>query len=212
MASIPPKPVKWLLLCSLFILGGWYIWHDLVYTFARDRTQDSFVRNVVLVTHFVCAAPLLLLPPFQFSRRIRAQWPTWHRRVGQLFLSLSLVAASAAILLSTQFDEVGRRPPLFIFAILWFLFSAAAWHCARHRQFAAHAHFVSLSYAVAVGFVLVRLLGDAADMLFPFIDNEEVRGVTREWLCFVIPLVVVESIYSWWPRLKPALSRSGFQQ
>lgn len=195
-------PAKWLLLLILFFVGIVYLWYDIIYAIGRDRTGESQLRTFVLIFHAVCATPLLLLPPIQYSRRFRANWPHIHRRLGQVFLSFALIAAVGAIFLSLQFEEVGRRPPLFIFACLWIFFAAAAWLSAVRKRFDAHQHFVSLTYGVALGFVLVRVLGDLSGNLFHFITDDTVVGITREWLCFIIPLLVVEAIYSWYPQLK----------
>jgi len=200
----PPKPGKWTLLLALFVLGAWYLWRDVSHAVTRDRADESLTRTLILVFHFVCAAPLLLLPPMQYSRRIRNRRPRLHRLAGKVYLTCSLVASVAAIYLAVQFDEPGRRPPLFLFAVLWFFFACSAWRCALKRQFSAHEHFVSLTYATALGFVLVRVLDDYSAQLLPFISNQEVLGVTREWLCFIIPLITVETVYTWWPKVRPA--------
>jgi hypothetical protein len=205
--KFPPQPGKWALLSALLLIGVWYLIRDVSDALTRERTDEGFLRSLVLVAHFVCATPLLLAPPVQFSRRVRWRWPNVHRLLGQLYLACALIAAVAAIHLAVMFEEPGRRPPLFVFAVLWVFFVLAAWVTAHRKRFDTHQHFVSLTYAVALGFVIVRILGDFADQLFGFISSEEAIGITREWLCFVIPLVFVEFIYSWKPSLTQAIRR-----
>lgn len=142
----------------------------------------------------------------QFSRRIRLRHPAFHRWAGRVDLAGAAVAAVSATDLALTFDEVGRRPPLLIFSLLWLGFALAAWSCARRRRIAAHVRFVVRTYAVALALVLVRVLGDAQEHLLPFITDVAVRDVTREWACFVLPLVLVEAWMVWIPDARAARS------
>jgi hypothetical protein len=205
-ARFPPAPFKWLLLAALFGLGLWFLINELRDSVTRDRTGQPALRLTVLFVHLVAALPLLLLPPIQFSRRFRARWPAWHRRAGKLYLGCAIVAALGAVYLGLTFGGLGSRVPLFTFAILWLAFSAAAWMSARRRAFAAHERFMARSYAIALAFVFVRVLGESQSVLFAFLPTVELRDTTGEWLSFVVPLIAVEAWYSWWPSL--ALSRA----
>lgn len=204
---MPAQPLKWFVLSALLVLGIWYLGNELAYVASKDRSDEPLVRTAALLVHGLIASPLLLLPPLQFSRRFRLRWPAWHRRVGKFYLTSALAAALIAIYLGLTIESVGRRVPLFVFAIVWLFFSTAAWTCARRRAFPAHERFVARSYAVALGFVLVRVMGDAESVLFPFLPAGEIAGITREWLCFVLPLLAVEMWYSWWPSV-PAAKRA----
>jgi hypothetical protein len=208
-AAMPVKPFKVLLLAALFGLGLWFLVDELLYAATRDRTGESAIRTTALIVHLVFAAPLLLLPVLQFSRRFRMRWPAWHRRAGWLYLVSAITASSLAIYLGLTFDSLGRRTPTVIFAALWLFFSNAALVCARRRAFTAHEQFVVRSYAMALAFVFVRIMGEAEDVLFAFLPSTELRGVTREWLCFVLPLLAVEAWYGWLPALRTARPRSG---
>lgn len=205
----PPRPFKWLLLTALFLLGVWFLANEIAYAVTRDRAGEPVLRSAVLVAHLVCTFPLLLLPPWQFSRRVRARWPHWHRRAGQVYLAGAVAAALGAMYLGLTFESAGRRVPLFIFATLWLVFSAAAWICARRRAFSAHERFIVRGYAIALAFVLVRIMAGVQESMFPFLPDAETRGVTREWLSFVIPLLAVEAWYSWWPAVRSALPKAS---
>jgi hypothetical protein len=203
--KLPHRPFKWLLLTALFCLGVWFLANEIAYAVTRDRAGEPMLRSAVLAAHLVSTLPLLLLPPWQFSRRVRARWPNWHRRAGQVYLAGAVVAAMGAMYLGLTFESAGRRVPLFVFATLWLAFSAAAWVCARRRAFAAHERFIVRSYAIALAFVFVRVMAEAQESMFAFLPDAELRGVTREWLSFVIPLLAVEGWYSWWPAVRSAL-------
>jgi uncharacterized membrane protein len=205
--ALPFKPFKSLLLIALFVLGVWFLSRELVDAATRDRSGESALRNVALIVHLTFATPLLLLPIVQFSRRVRMRWPAWHRRAGWLYLVSAIIAASVAIYLGLTFDSLGRRTPTTIFAALWLFFSVAALISARRRAIAVHERFIIRSYAMALAFVFVRVMGQAEDTLFAFLPTAELRGVTREWLCFVLPLLAVEMWHTWLPAVRSATPR-----
>jgi hypothetical protein len=206
----PPRPFKWLLLAILLGLGLWYAADSVIYAFVRERSADeSGMRTFGSFAHLIVATPLLLLAPLQFSRRLRARYPQWHRWAGTCFLSFSIAAALGAAYLGATFERIGSRTPLVIFAVLWLAFSLAAWVCARRRAFAAHERFVIRSYGVALAFVFVRVLGEFQDSLFFFMTDQALRDTTREWLSFVVPLLAIEAWCSWWPSLVAAVRRGS---
>lgn len=57
---------------------------------------------------------------------------------------------------------------------------------------------------IALAFVFIRIMGEAESSLFAFLPDAELRGVTPEWLSFVIPILAVESWYTRWPALRYA--------
>lgn len=211
-ARIAPRPLKWALLAALLALGLWYAFDAVVYAFDRERlAHDAWYRTLSSYIHLAVATPLLLLAPFQLSRRVRARAPAWHRRIGRTFLSCSILAATGAVYLGATFERVGSRIPLVLFGTLWFAFSVSAWLTARRGLFPAHERFVVRSYALALAFVFVRLLGEFQDILFPFMLDQALRDTSREWLSFVLPLLAVETWYNWWPSLGVVRTRSRLQ-
>ncbi len=194
--------LKTLLLGLLFLIGAWYLVGELIFAASRDRGELDAVDITFRFSHVLFTLPLLLLPIVQFSQGLRSRRPAVHRGLGRLYLISAILASIGALYLGLTFEETGRRPPLVVFAALWLLFSLAAWICARRRSYAAHANFVLRSYGVALAFVLVRVLNGFESQLFGFIESDEVRNVTREWLAFVVPLVVIELGISWLPALR----------
>src|SRR5690606_24456500 len=97
----------------------------IAYAVVRERPiHDPWFRTIGSYIHLAVATPLLLLAPVQLSRRVRATWPIWHRRVGRVFLTCSLLAAVGAIHLGSTFERAGSRVPLVLFGLLWLAFSA----------------------------------------------------------------------------------------
>lgn len=201
------KHLEALLLVTLFVIGVWFLQAEWAYAATRDRTEWGLLENLVRVAHIAFTAPLLLLPIVQFNRGVRASRPHFHRRLGQIYLVSAIIGALGALYLGFIFEEVGRRPPVVLFAVLWLLFSVAAWIAAVRRDFKTHQRFVVRSYGVALAFVFVRILGGFEETLFGFLPEGELRGATREWLAFVLPLVVIEASLNWGPSVRGSLRR-----
>ena len=190
------------LLIVLFLLGLVYTGAELYFSALRERSEYSWLEHIMRFTHIVFTLPLLLVPILQFSPRLRSARPGLHRKLGRIYLVSTILAAIGALYLGFNFEQPGRRVPLVLFSLLWIYFGAAAWQTARNRNFFAHSKFVARSYSIALAFVLVRILGQLEPALFAWIPEPEVRGVTREWLAFLVPLLFVEAVMSWIPSMK----------
>ncbi|GEM_PF-2004741 len=187
------KTARIVLLGLLFVTAILYVAAELVYAATRDRSEFGAFEEAMRLAHLVFTLPLLFLPILQFSRRLRSKRPGLHRALGRIYLGATMLAAIGALYLGLGFDEPGRRVPLVIFALLWFYFAAAAWLAAYRRAFEVHARFVVRTYGIALAFVLVRVLGQLDPILLGFIANDEVRNLTREWLAFLLPLLLIEA-------------------
>ena len=47
----------------------------------------------------------------------------------------------------------------------------------------------------------------AEEPIFGFITDEQMQDLTREWMSFILPLLIVEMWLSWWPTAKQAINR-----
>lgn len=201
----------WVLFWAIVLAASvWFVRESYEYLpFHEDRPGQSLVeRRLWIYVHGGFAIPILFLAPMQFHPLIRARFPTFHRWLGRVFLTASLLAAGLAIFLGLSYDLTGSRPALIIFGLLWIFFSGSAWFCAIKRDFQSHRRFMVRSVAVGFAFVWVRLLREGQEWLFPFIEDPDMRLMAREYVCFIVPLLIVEGAFSWWPSLKQAAKRT----
>lgn len=203
-------PARWLIIWG--VIGAscaWFAYDSAVYVATRDPQPGATLLNRQLwyYAHMAIAAPILLIAPLQFTAAIRKARPAVHRGLGRAFLGASIAAGLLAIWLGATIQYQGSRIPLVIFGVLWVAFSGAAWLCAVKRDFANHRKFVVRSFAIGLAFIWVRILGSFDEQLFGFIDQQEVRDATGEFLSFVIPLLIVEAWLSWVPAVRSALRR-----
>lgn len=97
----------------------------------------------------------------------------------------------------------GSRLPIVMAGVLWLFFAFAALRSAVARNFVAHRAFMIRSYALALTLVWLRVMYDFQDYLFFFVQDEQMRDVTREWASWAAPLFVVEFWISWLPQVWP---------
>jgi len=191
------------------LAAAWFIYDSVVYVATRvPQPGATFLnRQLWYLSHMAIATPLLVIAPIQFVAEIRKARPSVHRMLGRIFLISSIIAGLLAIWLGATIQYQGSRIPLATFGALWVGFSVAAWTCAVKRDFANHRRFVIRSFAIGLAFVWVRVLGAFDKQLFFFIDHQETRDTTGEFLSFVIPLLIVEAWLSWFPAVQSALRR-----
>lgn len=196
---------------AIGLAAAWFIYDSIVYVATRDPQPGATMLNRQLwyVAHMVIATPVLVVAPIQFLAQVRNARPEIHRRLGRFFLGSSILAGLLAIWLGATIQYQGSRIPLALFGALWVGFSAAAWVCARKRDFVSHRAFVIRSFAIGLAFVWVRVLGALDASLFFFIDSQEARDTTQEYLSFIIPLLVVEAWLSWIPAVRKAVRTPG---
>ncbi len=169
--------------------------------------ESLIERRFWIYVHGAMAIPILFIAPLQFHPGIRSGFPRFHRWTGRAFVSASILAALLAIFLAIEYEYTGSRPALVIFGLLWLFFSVSAWLCAARRDFVSHRAFMIRSVTIGFAFVWVRVLRVTQDYLLPFIESYEMRTVVREYVCFIIPLLIVEFWLVWWPTLKRSASR-----
>jgi len=173
----------------------------------REPGDVTPSRALWLALHAATALPLLAIAPLQFIASLRRARPAVHRWLGRFFLGASVLGAGSAVYLAFEFPLEGSRLPLVLFGILWGAFAVIAWIAAAKGDFDTHRAFVIRTFALAFAFVWVRALRVAEDPLLFFISDEVMQDVTREWLSFVVPLIIVEVWLSWWPAARRAISR-----
>ena len=195
----------------VLLASAYFVAESLVYVVYGAGAPDAgplTPRVVSIYIHGALAIPILFVAPLQFHPGFRRNYPKAHRWTGRVFLTVSIITAALAIVLSLEYEFVGSRPALVIFGLLWIFFSICAWFCAWRGDFAAHRAFMIRSVAVGFAFVWIRLLRVSQDWFFPFIEDPEMRTTVREYVCFIVPLLAVEIWLTYWP----ALERAGHRR
>lgn len=185
----------------IVLLSAYYLYRGIRFRFF---TEDNLVEKVFwYYFHLFTAIAPLILGPFQFWTWLRINRPSFHRMLGKIYLIGSLLGGISSLYLGITIDLEGSIVPLFLLSSTWIFMTLAAWVTIKNNNINGHRQFAIRSYALAMVFVFLRLIGDIPqDRLFFFIQSPEIRDSTLEWVSWIIPLLVIELIFSWIPLLR----------
>ena len=114
-------------------------------------------KAFVTLAHIVPALALMLLVPFQFSRRFRARHLKAHRWIGRVTMMLGLiVGVSGLALLKNPVGGAAEVTAILFFDALFLVALAKAYVHAWRRAIALHREWVIRAMSVAVGVATVR--------------------------------------------------------
>lgn len=201
-------------LVGLIILAGlsaYYLYRAIDFRFLTPGQlgPNLFNKQIWFIAHLIFALPVIIGAPLQFVTHLRQTRPALHRTLGKIYVAGAIGAALTAFYLGATIEYQGSRVPIVLLALLWFFFTVSAWWCAVRKKYAAHRLFMIRSYGLALVLVWLRLIGDVPqDAMFWFIDSQDVRDTTIEWMSWVIPLIAIEFWISWRPLLVSGVSKS----
>jgi len=117
-----------------------------------------FVAKASLtLAHIVPALALMLLVPFQFSRRFRTRHLKAHRWIGRVAVVLGLiVGVSGLALLKDPVGGWAEVTAILFFDALFLVALTKAYVYARKREIAQHREWVIRAMSVALGVATVR--------------------------------------------------------
>jgi len=197
----------WFIFWSAIIGLSVYFYAEIIGYYSKGEFPSNFklgfwYSKIWYIGHIAGASASLILGPLQFWERFRSKYMTYHRTAGKIFVVGSLIASICAFRIVLIYDCVPCRVSLGILSILWFFFTFTAYWSIRRKNVKAHRQFMARSYTAALAFVFIRIFGLIGyDRFFPFLDNRLEQRTTAEWLCWVVPLLVVEFYLSWRPLL-----------
>ena len=171
--------------------------------FPKISSGGFFDSKIWFIAHIAGASASLLLGPLQFWPAFRNRFMTWHRTAGKVFIIGSLFGAVGAFRLNLMYDCPACRYSLGILSVIWFFVTLAAWWAIKNKNVKAHRQFMVRSYTASLAFVFIRLpslLNIGGEL--PFVEDQEQVRITYEWLCWVLPFLVIEIYMNWWPSLK----------
>ena len=202
------KRSGWILLW-LFIIGfSLYFFITTIIDYADGYVPPNFKLSfwnskIGFIGHIAGATAALLLGPLQFWKGFRTKYMRYHRAAGKIFILGSLMAAVCAFRINLMYDCVACRVSLGLLSTVWFVCTAIAWWAIKRKNIKAHRQFMVRSYTAALAFVFIRLFPLLGyKNVFPFIDSQMERRITAEWLCWVIPFLIIEIFMVWLPMLK----------
>ncbi|MEO6540665.1 MAG: DUF2306 domain-containing protein [Ferruginibacter sp.] len=207
MLILNRKKIFWFLFWSFIIGLSLYFYVLTFIEYNKGYIPENFKRGffeskIWFIGHIAGATAALLLGPLQFWNNFRTKNMKYHRLAGKIFIIGSLIAAICAFRINLMYDCKPCRVSLGILSVIWLACTAAAWWAIKRRNIKAHRQFMVRSYTAALAFVFIRIFSLLGyKRFFPFLDTQLERRITGEWLCWVIPFLVIEIYMVWWPVL-----------
>ena len=172
----------------------------------RRAVQASFLAHPAgIYSHVFASIAALTLGPFQFSRRLRARHPRFHRWSGRVYLGVGVLIGGVSGFYMARFAFGGfpARVGFSLLAICWLYSGFRAFIAIRRGAVDEHRKWMVRNFALTLAAVTIRLYLPAGSILgVPF----EVTYPVSTWLCWVPNLVAAEWILKHEPTLtaKPA--------
>ncbi|MBK6643650.1 MAG: DUF2306 domain-containing protein [Bacteroidetes bacterium] len=186
---------------AIIILSAYYLYRGIKFRFLTDGNLET--KAFWYYLHLATAIAPLALGPLQFWTWLRINHTALHRTLGKIYIIGALIGGITAFYLGLTIDLEGSIVSLLLLSTTWIFMTISAWITIKRRNIAAHRLFMIRSYGLGLVFVFLRLIGDIPqDKLFFFIDSPEIRDATLEWMSWVIPLLLIELIFSWIPSIK----------
>jgi uncharacterized membrane protein len=146
-----------------------------------------------LLPHGLAGACAIFLGPLQFSDRLRQRFTKMHRVVGRIYVFGALVAAPLGAYIQ-YFEERVGGPRSFsiaglVDAILLTGTTAIAFAFILNRKVQQHRQWMTRSFAVALVFLEVRVIGGLTGW-----DNNPVIVETIVWSCLAFALLSADVV------------------
>jgi uncharacterized membrane protein len=147
-----------------------------------------------LLPHGIVGACTLLLGPMQFSNRLRNRFRKLHRVVGRIYVAGVFVAAPLGFYIQ-YFEERMGDPRSFSIAaaadaVLWMTTTAIAMAFILRGKVQEHRQWMTRSFAVAIVFLEVRVIGGLGG--FESLDIH--ANETMVWTCLVFSILLADVV------------------
>jgi uncharacterized membrane protein len=150
-----------------------------------------------LLPHGIAGACALLLGPMQFSDRVRHRFRQLHRVVGRIYVAGVFVAAPLGFYIQ-YFQERMGDPRSFsiagaVDAALWMISTGIAMAFILKGKVQEHRQWMTRSFAVAVVFLEVRVIGGLGGW-----ENLDVHAnETIVWTCLAFSILSADLVLQW---------------
>jgi uncharacterized membrane protein len=150
-----------------------------------------------LLPHGIAGACALLLGPMQFSDRLRNRFSRLHRVVGRIYVAGVFVAAPLGVYIQ-YFEERIGDPRSFsiaaaVDAALWMITTGLALIFILKRKVQEHRQWMTRSFAVAIVFLEVRVIGG----LGGWDDLDVHANETIVWFCLAFAILSADLVLQW---------------
>jgi len=178
-----------------------------VYVFGHDESflvnpRDPIWQHYApfkwwLLPHGIAGACALLLGPMQFSDRLRKRFKQLHRVVGRIYVAGVFVAAPLGFYIQYFKERMGDPRSFSIAAAadatLWMMTTGIAMAFILKGKVQAHRQWMTRSFAVALVFLEVRVIGGVGGW-----ENLDAHAnETIVWVCLAFSILSADLVLQW---------------
>jgi len=187
---------KFLLFGAIGLMLTYVIVHNESFLIQRDNPiwQHYEPFKWWLLPHGLAGACAILLGPMQFSDRLRRRYARLHRVVGRVYVAGAMIAAPLGAYIQ-YLDERLRFPRSFtiastVNALLLMFTTGLAFIFIRQRKVQQHRVWMTRSFAVALIFLEVRVIGGVTHW-----DDLGVGAIeTMAWFCNAFAILLADIV------------------
>ena len=190
---------KYLLFAAIGLMLAYVIPHDESFlVHPKDPMWQHYEPfRWWLLPHGIVGACALLLGPMQFSDRLRDHFRQFHRIVGRIYVAGVFVAAPLGFYIQ-YFQERMGDPRSFsvaaaVDAALWMITTAIAMVFILKRKVQEHRQWMTRSFAVAIVFLEVRVIGGVTGL--ETLDTQ--ANETIVWACLAFSILSADLVLQW---------------
>ncbi len=139
-------------------LQYWPIQTDVAFLSIKQDYIHLLHYRIAFFIHVFSAIFVLLAGYTQFSNSIRIKFPQWHRRLGWLYVVVTLLFAGPSGFIIAIYANGGLSSQIAfcLLAFLWMLFTAMALFKIIKKQVSSHKAWMIRSFALALSAITLR--------------------------------------------------------
>jgi uncharacterized membrane protein len=195
---------KYLLFAAIGLMLAYVIPHDESFLVHPQDPMWQHYRPFRwwLLPHGITGACALLLGPMQFSDRLRARFRRLHRVVGRIYVVGVFLAAPLGFYIQ-YFEERMGDPRSFSIAaaadaVIWMTATGIALVFILKGKVHEHRQWMTRSFAVALVFLEVRVIGGLTGWDFSVHASE-----TIVWFCLAFAILSADLALQWQQLRRP---------
>ncbi len=154
-----PQLLWWLMTIPAWLTSAYAVQFMLGTPAAGSAYKAFILLDPIAKYHIWAAVGALAIGPLQLSSRMRRKHRVAHRWLGRYYVVAALTGAIAALFVAKHSATVLGVVGVATLGVLWFSSTTIAWVYIRQRNVNAHRTWMTISYSLCYGAVILRSAG-----------------------------------------------------
>lgn len=180
-----------------------------IFFFTHEPNNEGFVQHPnITFFHVTLGAIYLLLAPFQFSKKIRNKFLTYHRWSGRILVSIGLVVGAAALFLGLviPYSGISEQFVIAFFGTFFLVSLVKGFVYARAKEIALHREWMLRAFAIGLSIATMRLIFIPALIIIGDPTRQDTESLSI--IAFTIAFILHSGFAEFWIRYtRPTLAK-----